>query len=553
MSSLEEFLSNPVYMIPVLFMILALGILLGKIQVKGCSLGTSGVLFVAILFGHFGANIPSYISEIGVVLFVYAVGLQAGPRFFKMFRSQGVSFAMLAVVTLVSGVLVTLLIERIFHFGPALSSGLFTGSLTSTPGLAAAIDASPQGVDSDLWAGSVSVGYGIAYPFGVAGVVLFVQLFPRLLKIDLKKLGESERQATAIATKPQGAWYVVANKQVVGLTPSQIMEMHITDASITRLERDGERAFSASEEEKLRLDDRIWVVVKPGKDKVIETMIGPKDLNKEAPSPGTGDIVSRDIYVTEDKISGKSLADLHAREQYGVVVSRLIREEMEFIPRGSTRLEVGDLIRVVGSKEAIERFVQLVGNLDRKLHETNFLPLCIGLVIGVLLGNQQVSVPGTDLSLKLGAAGGPLFVALIAGHFGRVGPLSIRMPVATKIFIRELGLMFFLAGAGVKAGGSFIDVLQQQGPMLFIAGILITIIPMFVAWAFARKVLKLEILSSLGAICGGMTSTPALGALSAASESESPAVAYATVYPAALVLVTGFAQILALMMIRFLE
>ena len=219
MDSITQFLTNEANQVLVLFLILALGVLLGRIEIKGVSLGASGVLFVAILFGHLGAVLPSFITTIGVVLFVYAIGLQAGPRFFKTFRRQGLNFAMLAIVSLLFGLLATVAVNLLFSFSPGLSTGLYTGAMTTTPGLAAAMEAVQAPQARSQWAADVSVGYGIAYPFGVAGVVLFVQLFPRLMRMDLRRLAAEERTRAAHA-RPTGHWHELKNSQLAPKPPS---------------------------------------------------------------------------------------------------------------------------------------------------------------------------------------------------------------------------------------------------------------------------------------------------------------------------------------------
>lgn len=545
-----EFVSAESNQLIVLFLVIAAGVLLGRIEIKGVSLGSSGVLFSAIFFGHLGATLPSFIGTVGVVLFVYAIGLQAGPRFFKTFRSQGLSFAILALATLFAGLVTAFLTGRLLGLDPGMTAGLYTGALTTTPGLAAAIEAVDPSQDPG-WAAAVSVGYGIAYPFGVAGVVLFVQLFPRVLKLDLKQLA-SEEESAARSGLPKGSWYEVRNPQLAGLTIAQFTSRHFADAAITRIENPHGEVRVATEEAVIELKARMWVVARPEDEERLATVIGPR-VSTDPPRQDDGDrILVRDVFVTEEKVAGKTLGALNVRESYGVVVSRLWREEIEFVPQADSRLEIGDTIRIVGAPEAVERFAEKVGNVEKKLQETNFLPLCAGIAAGAWIGSQSFTLPGAGFPIKLGMAGGPLFVALIAGHFGRIGTMSIRMPAAAKIFIRELGLMFFLAGAGIRAGADFWDVLQQNGLPLFIAGFLITVVPMIAAWVVARNMFRLGVLPSLGAICGGMTSTPALGALTQACDSQTPALAYATVYPVALIVVTIFAQLLAKLLFLFM-
>ena len=517
-----------------LFLIIALGTLIGNFSIRGVSLGASGVLFVALVFGHFGIQIPGAITTLGVTLFVYAVGLQAGPRFFKAFKSRGIAFAMLAIVTLLSGFAATIAMEMIFHFGAALSTGLYTGSLTTTPGLAAALEA--------LKDPNVSVGYGVAYPFGVVGVVLFVQLVPRFLKIDLKK------EAKEIERKSKGpgvgvVWLEMKNPQLDNKTIDEVSSAHLTTTAISRITKLG-HTIPARSDAVLQLGDRVRAIGTQENLKKLEMLIGPRIENVDEPP---SNIVSHTLVVSEDAVAGKRLDDLHVRERFGIVLTRLWRDDIEIVPTGSSTLEFGDTIRIVGDAADCERFIPLVGHQERRLQETRFLPLSLGLAVGVAIGLLPLPFPG-ELKVSLGMAGGPLFAALIVGHFGRIGPLSFRMPLAAKIFIREMGLIFFLAGAGTKAGANFVEVLMSQGFQLFVAGIVIAAVPLAASYCFARWVLKLDILSTLGAICGGMTSTPGLGVASNAADSDVPAVAYATVYPVALILVTILAQILGLVL-----
>ncbi|MCC5876339.1 MAG: hypothetical protein JJU11_09000, partial [Candidatus Sumerlaeia bacterium] len=475
-TSMIEFITNPANQLVALFLILGLGIFLGRIELKGVSLGTSGVLFVAIIFGHLGVTLPEFITQVGVVLFVYAVGLMAGPRFFKTFRRDGLSFAALALVTLGVAFLAAVLVEWIFRFGGGLSAGLFTGALTTTPGLAAAMEAvdDPEG----SWAAQVSVGYGLAYPLGVAGVVLFIQLFPRIMRLDLRQMAREESQL-AKSQSPQGHWYQLSNPQLVGRTIGQLMDQHLVEVTISRVERKNGEVFVARPDLVFETGDIVRVIAKPRHQGAVETVLGPMILEKSEPDrSGQGPVQSRDVFITEAVLDGKSLRDLQLPEHQGVVVARLWREEIEFVPQAGTRLAIGDLVRVVGTREDCEKFIELAGNAERKLQQTNFLPLCLGLVVGVLIGRQQITLPGTDFGFSLGLAGGPLFVALIAGHYGRIGRMSIRMPMAAKIFIRELGLMFFLAGAGVVAGREFLSILMDQGLSLIAAGAIVTVLPM---------------------------------------------------------------------------
>jgi putative transport protein len=474
------------------------------------------------------------VSTLGVVLFVFAVGLQAGPRFFKSFRKRGLSFALLALVTLAATFGTAVVLERLTGLGAPLSAGLFTGALTSTPGLAAALES----LDDP----TVSVAYGVAYPLGIVGVVLFAQLVPRLLRVDLER--EAREVETAMAPPAvEVVWMEVRNPQLHQRTMGDFDEAHLTSATISRITKLG-RTIPARSEAVLELGDRVRVVGTAEELGRMELLIGPRVERVDEPP---SDITSRTVVVTEEGIVGKTLEELRLRQRHGVVITRLWRNDYETVPTGKSTLEFGDTIRIVGDRADCERFVPIVGDKERRLQHTNFLPLSVGLLLGVLVGQAALPLPG-GIELKLGLAGGPLLVALVAGHFGRIGPFSFRVPVAAKYFIRELGLIFFLAAAGTGAGGSFLEVLQARGLVLVAVGLALTLAPLGLAWLLALRVLELDVLSTLGVICGSMTSTPGLGAVSAASDSEVPALAYATVYPVALIFVTLLSQLMAVVL-----
>lgn len=366
-----------------IFLIIAAGYLLGRISIRGLSLGTSGVLIVALLFGHFGVEIPSIIRNVGLALFVGSVGLIAGPVFFRNFKKKVYAYLIIGIFIPLISAAITLSAGKLFQLPASLAIGMFTGALTSTPGLAAALEATGDAM--------ASVGYGIAYPFGVVGVVLFVQLLPRFLKTDMTAAVDALR------------------------------------------------------------------------------------------------------------------AKLHTQNLQSSTHKRPL-----IVPE-----------------------------------KTGLMALAAILVLGLLLGRVVIPLPA-GLSFSLGIAGGPLFVGLIAGHFGRIGRLSIAVPEQTTKLMRELGLCLFLLGAGTEAGSGFIDVLKTHGFLLFAVGVLITLLPMLLATPLTLLIIRLDTLSTLGAICGGMTSTPALGALITTTQTEDVAASYAAAYPFALICMVIFSQIMAM-------
>lgn len=504
-----------------LFSIIAIGSFIGSPSVRGLSLGSSGVLFVALLFGHFGVNIPPVVLTLGVILFVYAVGLQAGPRFVRSFQRRGLQYLSMSGVTLGCAFVACLVLALYLDLPPNFTAGMFAGALTSTPGLAAGLEilADP----------TVSIGYGAAYPFGVISVILFVQLVPKLFGLDLKTEEERARESSE-ADPVTNAWFQVQNPLIAGKSVDEVASAHLTNMLLSRVAKDGEM-LAAKPDIQLELGDHVRAVGTAHDLRRLEMIIGPKvpDLLEARSHVGTVT-----LYVTERRVSGRTLAELQFRERFGVNITRIFRDEFEFVPKGSSRLELGDTIRVAGSKEDCERIIPIVGHQEDKLRETNFLPLALGLVAGVLLGLLPLPAPG-GLQMRLGLAGGPLIAGLIAGHFGQVGQLSFRIPVAALFFIRELGLLFFLAGAGVSAGHEFVSVLKQQGWTTILLAVCTAWAPMAMAYFFARSVLRWDALTSLGAVCGAMTSTPGLGAVTKMSRAPAASLAYVAIYPAALI------------------
>jgi len=515
-----------------LFLIIALGSALGNIRLANITLGSSGVLFVALLFGHFGVKLPREVQDLGIILFVYAVGLQAGPRFFNQFKRRGVVFAKIGAAVVVAGAAITWLVTRAFGIDPSLAIGMYAGAMTSTPALASAMDAAGDP--------RVSVGYGIAYPFGVIGVVLFVQLLPRLLRIDLtaeeRRVQDSEPQGKKVHRRQ----YLVSNPGCVGRTLVELKLHSIAAVNVSRVRRGGQ-VMAARPDLRLEAGDIILAVGQEENLEKLKLIIGEETHTEDMLS--SNDVISRDAFVSSSDMTGRNLRDLGVFENYGVVVTRVFREDMEFVPTGQFVLEVGDSVRVAGAREDCERFVQAAGQQEKRIHETNILALSLGIFAGILLGFENVPLPG-GAGFRLGLAGGPLLVSLVLAHYGRIGKLNIRIPRGAKYIMSQLGLVLFLAGAGTSAGGSFAKVIAESGLSLLVAGALITLGSSIIGLVLSRYLWRLDFLTVMGAICGGMTSTPALGAITDLTDSRQPLLAYTAVYPVALILITVICQFL---------
>jgi putative transport protein len=530
----------------VLFAILAIGSWVGQWSLRGLTLGTAGVLFTALVFGHFGLTVPKAVMDLGLLLFVYAVGLQAGPRFFRTFRRHGIQFVVIALVVAGIGALATVGVGYWLKLPYELASGLYTGALTCTPALAAATDVVERIAPGT--SATVSVGYGIAYPFSMIGVVLLIQLMPRLLRRDIKSeeahwLEEKRHEAPGLIARQ----FAIQNPNCDGKTVSEINPHRMTLANISRIKR-GEQVFAATPSFKLQLGDVVMVVGALPELEKMHLLLGEEtDVRMDV----NADVLSVDIEVTEESLTGKTLRQMKLWERYTVVITRIRRQGVEIVPTGNITLEMGDQIRVVGDKAAVQGFLELVHGHPHKAEETNMLPFLVGLLLGIALGTIPVNLPN-GLQVKLGSAGGAFLVSLLVGHFGGIGPLRLHVPAAAKNLSRELGLMLFLAGAGANAGAQFMNILHQQGISLLLGGALVTTLSAAAGLLTMHVFYKMNLLGSMGALTACMTNPPGLGAANSQTETDLPTLSYASIYPVALIFKIVLAQILVEILFRIL-
>lgn len=530
LANLSLFLNNPLL---TLFVIIGLGLLLGKFEFGGISLGSSGVIFAALLAGHLGYTIPDTAGTIGLALFVYCIGIGAGGRFFGALKREGSQLAKLAVIVVGTAVITTWILARLLHLDPGLATGIFAGAMTSTPALAAAMASG-----GDLGSATV-VGYGVAYPLGVIAVVLFVQLLPRLLRKSLDD-GTTEESPLDLITR-----------QVVEVTNPAMFGRSVNDESlaaigacrISRVLREG-RMVPVLYEDTFEQGLRLLLVGERKAVRIATDLLG--KATKDKPILDTED--ERQTYtITNKAVAGKSLAEIDPLKNHGVVVTRISRMEMPFVPDASTRFEPHDVLTVVGSRDHLEAFSRFIGHSPYASSETSLLSLAIGLAFGIVLGRIQFPLPG-DSSFSLGLAGGPLLVALLLGHMGRVAGIVGHIPRPTRLLLQEMGLVFFLADAGVRGGASLLEALSDQGLQIFLVGAGVTSVPLLAGFLTADRIFKMPIAQALGGICGGMTSTPALGAITAKTARQAPIVSYATVYPIAVILMALVAKALLLIL-----
>lgn len=531
----------------VLLLIITIGSWVGQLSFKKISLGTAGVLFVALVFGHFGMSIPKVVMDLGLLLFVYPVGLQAGMRFFRTFRRQGIQFLVIALLTVGAGGLVTALAAWIWGLPFDLAAGLYTGGLTCTPCLAAATD----GVNR-LTVGSaaaVSVGYGIAYPFSMVCVVIVVQLLPRLLKRDLKAEEARWREQQAVETPGIVArQFRITNPNIAGQLVSEINLHRLSVVNLSRVRR-GDKVFAVANDTRLQLDDVVMAVGQEAEVAKMSLVFGePANVKMDIDT----DVKSVDVYVTEVSLIGQKLTKLKLSERYMVVITRIRRQGLEITPTGAVSLEIGDNIRVVGESTAVDEFVRLVAGNPGRRQETQMVTFLLGLVLGIAVGSIHFPLPN-GFDLRLGSAGGVFLTGLLIGHFGRVGNFKLWVPPAARNITRELGLMFFLAGAGTNAGAHIVEVIQQQGLGLVLLGALITLVTVLMGMLLMLPIYRMSLLSTLGALSACMTNPPALSASQSQTETDLPTVSYASVYPGGLIFKILIAQLLVEILRNFIR
>lgn len=518
----------------ILFIVVATGLAVGRFAVRGVSLGTSAILFVALVAGHFGMRIPEGFGTLGLSVFVFCVGISAGPTFFRSLTSHGRALAAIGALIVLTGVAVTFVCAKAFGLPAELAGGLMAGAMTSTP----ALGAITQSVSDPS---SVAVGFGVAYPIGILAVVIALQIALKCFGEDSNSTstGHGETDDDSEDHKIHRRVVRVVNPRVAGNRPSDVHALDQPSCQLSRT-RDGNRWRPTPADYRFKIDDEVMLVGSETEIARAAETIG--DLLDTNDPVLDGDHERRYIVLTSPRFYGNTLRSLKLRSQHGVTVARIDRQDVEFVPSSSTRLEMGDGLIVVGEPDDLSRFAVTAGHRPRALNETDLLSLVAGIVAGLLLG--MVSVQFAGLSVSLGVAGGPLLVGLVLGHFRRLGPVRGSYPPAAMLLMTEGGLALFLADAGVSAGANVVEMLVQRGPGLCIAATLIAVLPLAVGILSARHLAKLSRWKTLGATCGGMTSTPGLAVLSGATDSSEPATSYVAAYPIALVMITIAAPIL---------
>lgn len=541
--------------VSMLALVAVLGLWIGNWKVYGVGLGIGGVLFGGIIVGHFAqtyelvlnGDMLHFIQEFGLILFVYTIGIQVGPGFFSSLRVSGLRLNCFAILMVVVGGLVTAIIHKLFAVPLPIILGVFSGAVTNTPALGAA-----QQILTDLGSppqlvSQMGMGYAMAYPFGICGILLVMWLIRLFFKINVdreaKEFDSSHGQNRELLQTMNVA---VRNPNLHGLSMQDVPLLNSDEVVCSRLKR-GDLLMVPLSGTVIELGDYLHLVGQREALEKVRLVVG-EEVDVTLSTASTVLQTAR-VVVTNEAVLGKKIRDLNLKQKYDVAITRLNRAGIELVASNSASLQFGDILNLVGRPESIEAVSAVVGNAQKKLQQVQMLPVFIGVGLGVLLGSIPLFIPGFPAALRLGLAGGPLVVALILGRIGSIGKLYWFMPPSANLALRELGIVLFLSVVGLKSGGDFINTLVNGDGLAWIGyGAMITGIPLLTVGILARMLAKMNYLTLCGMLAGSMTDPPALAfANGLHPTSGAAALSYATVYPLAMFLRIMSPQILAVL------
>ncbi|MDO5608530.1 MAG: putative transporter [Capnocytophaga sp.] len=526
------------YTVIVYGVVIALGVALGKVRVWGISFGIACVLFTGIAAAHFGFEVnhevQHFIKEFGLILFVYTIGLQVGPGFFASFQKEGFKLNSLAVLSVLVCVITVVAIHYLSGVDMPTLVGIMSGAVTNTPGLGAA-----QATAADLSGGAVSssvlsTGYAVAYPFGVLGIIIVMLAMKSFLKINInsEKRLHSRKHLGDQASISRFA-IEVANPALFGKKLNAINETLDENFIVSRLYKKGEVILAANTII-LEKGDILLVVANAKSLEKLLNLIGNKVKSEEYFSDEDKEvkIVSRRINVTQRSAYSKKLVDLNVRERFGVTITRVYRAGLEFVPSPNSKLQFGDTITVIGDEQSIQMISNEFGNSKKRMRTPHIAELFLGITLGVLAGSIPFHIPGIPVPVKLGLAGGPLIVAILISRYGGKFSVTHYVSQSANLMVREIGIVLFLASVGLDAGKTFMETILHGDGFLYMGlGALITLIPLIVTALVSRFNYRLTYLETCGLLAGSSTDPPALAFSHEVTNSDTPALTYASVYP----------------------
>ncbi len=530
---------------------IAVGIMLGKIKIAGISLGVTWILFVGIFLSHYGMRIEPetlhFVKEFGLILFVYSVGMQVGPGFFSAFKKEGITLNLLACMIVLLGVLATYIIHAVTGLPITTMVGILSGAVTNTPGLGAA-----QQAYHDMFGTNeptIALGYAVAYPLGVIGIILSIISFRYIFRINFEQETHKIRSIQNKEVKEIVALsLIVKNPALFDKDIFEITRMIDRRFVISRVYHSHEWLEIASSQTQIKEGDKLYVVVALQDADAVTAFIGEK-INMEIVEWNKLDnqLVSRRIMITRSGINGRTLRQLNLRKNFGVNITRVNRAGVELVAGADLQLHMGDRVTVVGNELAVDNVTKILGNSIRRLREPNLIPIFLGIFLGVLLGSIPFVFPGIPQPVKLGLAGGPLLVAILISRFGPKYKLVTYTTTSANLMLREIGISLFLAAVGLGAGEGFISTIVEGGGYVWIGyGVIITVVPLLIVGLIARLVYHINYFTLMGLLAGSTTDPPALAYANSSTDNDLPAVGYATVYPLTMFLRVLTAQLLIL-------
>ena len=535
----------------VLSLVIAVGVMLSKIKIAGISIGVTWILFVGILAGHLGMSVDHntlhFIKEFGLILFVFSIGLQVGPGFFSSFKEGGLKMVGCAAAVVALGAIATYIIHLVTGTPMTTMVGVMSGAVTNTPGLGAAQQAyaDATGINDE----TIALGYAVAYPLGVVGVILSLIAIRFITRVDFAEENKALEAMRAEHTNVERISVEFTNGALEGHNIAHLRELINRSFVISRIMHQDGTITIADGSSLLKLGEKLRVICSPDDSEAVVAFLGQQiEMTKEewgATPESQTQLVSRRIIITKPEINGKKFSDLRLRTKYGINITRVNRAGIDLIPYQGMELQMGDRVMVVGNEDAIEQVANVLGNSLKKLREPQLLTIFLGIALGVLFGS--IPLMNIPQPVKLGLAGGPLIVALLIGRFGPHFHLVTYTTMSANLMLREVGLAMFLAGVGIGAGDGFVEAIVGGGYRWIGYGFIITVLPLMIVGLFARLKLKLNYYTLMGLLSGSMTNPPALGYSNATSGNDMPALGYATVYPVVMFLRVLTAQMLILM------
>lgn len=529
------------------------GVLLGKLSVGKIKLGIAGVLFTGIILAHFGARFNGemlhFAQEFGLILFVYGIGIDVGPRFFSSFKGDGFLLNIFALGIVFGGFGVAIALHYMFNVKPEVITGIMCGAVTNTPGLGAAKQVVSNYLaehpTADLDESFLGSGYAMAYPLGVMGIILTMILIKAIFRIKISKEVDDYNDKLNTGTHLESVTVTITNENLIGKTIEYITDFVDKELVFSRIERGGEflvptAAFVVEK------GDIVHGVAGDNTIDNIRLKLGSVEIGQK----GTieGDLVMRRFMVTNKKIAGKTFEELGIYRRYPANITRVFRAGFEILPTKRTTIEVGDNVRVVGRKESMDAIKAELGDSIAEWSHPNIIPIFLGIALGLIVGSIPFFIPGLPAPAKLGLAGGPLLIAIILGWKGRIGNMSFYMNSGANMILREMGIVLFLACVGLGAGGKFVETFLDGGYMWVAYGFAITFIPLFIVGIIAR-IMKVNYLKICGFMAGAMTDPPALEYANSLSATHAQSTAYASVYPLTMFLRILLGQTLILILL----